>query len=158
MSSLSFSNNSDNNLFINGNGYVSMLVNNVDNVHDVLVDDRSTTDNADVVDSHRVDDDEGHGIDGCEDRLLNDINDYEPGVDMVSSLVKFFLLRRCLTQVLGFNQVLKPLIKLCEETNEMVKLIMKHVHEQTELMDKLFYPPRNLQNSTEQLSSVVHMV
>ncbi|CAF1286528.1 unnamed protein product [Rotaria sordida] len=56
-----------------------------------------------------------------------------------------------------FNQMLKPLIKLCEETNQLVKDMLKQMTEQAHLIKELPNAPRELQKTTEQLSYIVHM-
>jgi hypothetical protein len=53
---------------------------------------------------------------------------------------------------------MKPLMKLCEETNGLMKEMLKQMAEQTHLIKELVNVPRELQKSTEQLSHVVHMV
>ncbi|CAF4394843.1 unnamed protein product [Rotaria sp. Silwood2] len=58
----------------------------------------------------------------------------------------------------GFNQMMKPLIKLCEETNQLVIQMLKQSAEQTCLMNNLINFPRELQKATEKLSHAVHMV
>ncbi|CAF4635683.1 unnamed protein product [Rotaria socialis] len=57
----------------------------------------------------------------------------------------------------GFNQTMKPLIKLCEETNQLMKDMLKQTTEQTRLMNELINFPRELQKTTQQLSHIVHM-
>jgi len=53
---------------------------------------------------------------------------------------------------------MKPLLKLCEETNQLTKEILKQISEQTRLFTELANLPRELQKSTQQLSHVLHMV
>ncbi|CAF1338589.1 unnamed protein product, partial [Rotaria magnacalcarata] len=57
----------------------------------------------------------------------------------------------------GFNRTMKPLIKLCEETNQLMKDMLKQTTEQTRLMNELINFPRELQKTTQQLSHIVHM-
>ncbi|CAF3455249.1 unnamed protein product [Rotaria socialis] len=52
---------------------------------------------------------------------------------------------------------MKPLIKLCEETNQLMKDMLKQTTEQTRLMNELINFPRELQKTTQQLSHIVHM-
>ncbi|CAF5157654.1 unnamed protein product, partial [Rotaria magnacalcarata] len=57
----------------------------------------------------------------------------------------------------GFNQTMKPLMKLCEDTNQLMKDMLKQTTEQTRLMNELINCPRELQKTTQQLSHIVHM-
>ncbi|CAF2133708.1 unnamed protein product [Rotaria magnacalcarata] len=52
---------------------------------------------------------------------------------------------------------MKPLMKLCEETNQLMKDMLKQTTEQTRLMNQLINFPRELQKTTQQLSHIVHM-
>ena len=54
--------------------------------------------------------------------------------------------------------MMKPLIELCEETNQFVIQMLKKSTEQTRLMYDLINFPRELQKATEKLSHTVHMV
>ena len=51
---------------------------------------------------------------------------------------------------------MKPLMKLCKETNQLVKEILKQTTEQTRLINALINVPRELQKTTQQLSHIVH--
>ncbi|CAF2984155.1 unnamed protein product [Rotaria sp. Silwood2] len=62
-----------------------------------------------------------------------------------------------LISVLGFNQILKPLMKLCEETNQLVKEMLKQMTEQTQLIKESLSSPRELQKTAQQLSQIVRM-
>ncbi len=53
---------------------------------------------------------------------------------------------------------MKPLIKLCEETNQLIKEMLKQTTDQTRLINEWFNVPRELQKTTEKLSHIVHMV
>ena len=53
---------------------------------------------------------------------------------------------------------MKPLMKLCEETNQLMKEILKQTTEQTRLINELVNVPRELQKTTQQLSHIVHTV
>ncbi|CAM4836850.1 unnamed protein product [Rotaria magnacalcarata] len=53
----------------------------------------------------------------------------------------------------GFNQTMK----LCEDTNQLMKDMLKQTTEQTRLMNELINCPRELQKTTQQLSHIVHM-
>ncbi|CAF4117192.1 unnamed protein product [Rotaria magnacalcarata] len=52
---------------------------------------------------------------------------------------------------------MKPLMKLCEDTNQLMKDMLKQTTEQTRLMNELINCPRELQKTTQQLSHIVHM-
>jgi hypothetical protein len=53
---------------------------------------------------------------------------------------------------------MKPLVKLCEETNQLIKEMLKQTTEQTRLITELINFPREKQKATQQLSHIVHMV
>ncbi len=53
---------------------------------------------------------------------------------------------------------MKPLVKLCEETNQLIKEMLKKTTEQTRLTNELVNFRRELQKATQQLSHIVHMV
>ena len=53
---------------------------------------------------------------------------------------------------------MNPLLKLCEETNQLTKELIKQSTEQTRLITELVHFPRELQKLAHQLSSVLHMV
>ncbi|CAF4763139.1 unnamed protein product, partial [Rotaria sp. Silwood2] len=58
---------------------------------------------------------------------------------------------------LGINQIIKPIVKLCEETNQLTKEVLKILTEQTNLTRELVNFPRELQKATQQLSHTIHM-
>ncbi|CAF1423541.1 unnamed protein product, partial [Rotaria sordida] len=57
----------------------------------------------------------------------------------------------------GINQIIKPIVKLCEETNQLTKEVLQISTEQTNLTHELVNFPRELQKATQQLSHTVHM-
>lgn len=59
---------------------------------------------------------------------------------------------------MAINQLMKPLLKICEETNQLIKDMLKQVSNQTLLLGELSDVPRELQKAAQQLSHVVHMV
>ncbi|CAF1265868.1 unnamed protein product [Rotaria sp. Silwood1] len=55
------------------------------------------------------------------------------------------------------NQMMKPLVKLCEETNQLVKEILQQITEQTRLINESINGPRELQKLIEKLSHILHL-
>jgi len=53
---------------------------------------------------------------------------------------------------------MKPVVKLCEETNQLVKELLRVTTEQSHLLRELVNSPRELQKITQQLHHAVHMV
>jgi hypothetical protein len=49
-------------------------------------------------------------------------------------------------------------MKLCEETNQLIKEMLTQTTEQTHLLKDLFNFPHELKKTTDKLSHVVHMV
>lgn len=60
--------------------------------------------------------------------------------------------------VLAINQTMKPLLKLCEETNQLTKEMIKENSEQLRLLGELINFPRDLQKLIHQLSRNLHLV
>ncbi len=53
---------------------------------------------------------------------------------------------------------MKPFVKLCEETNQLIKELLKQTTDLTTAVNELVNSPRELKKTTEQLSHIVHMV
>lgn len=74
---------------------------------------------------------------------------------------KFFIMdlsAPCVVLVLAVGQTLKPLVKACEENNQLMKQLMKQHEEQSRLINELINLPRELHKLTQQFSFLLHTV